>query len=51
MIKKVTVSFKNTTKDNKLFDIVNNQEEKSDFIKKAILFYINFEEEDKECLL
>ena len=51
MVKKITVSFKNTTKDKKLFEIVNKQEEKSDFIKKAILFYINFEEGDKECLL
>ena len=40
MINKITVSFKNTTKDIKLFVTVNTQEEKSDFIKKALEHYI-----------
>lgn len=40
MVNKITVSFKNTTKDMKLFTKVNAQEEKSDFIKKALDYYI-----------
>lgn len=39
-MKKITISFKNTTKDNNLIKYVNKQEEKSQFIKNAIEFYI-----------
>lgn len=42
MINKITVSFKNTTRDMKLFITANNQEEKSDFIKKALDHYIKY---------
>lgn len=37
---KIDVSFKNTTKDMKLYAAVISQEEKSDFIKRALEFYI-----------
>jgi len=40
MVNKITVSFKNTTKDMKIYVTVNSQEEKSDFIKKALEYYI-----------
>lgn len=40
MVNKITVSFKSTTKDMKLFVTVNSQEEKSDFVKKALEYYI-----------
>lgn len=48
-MKKITTSFKETTKDIRLFTIVMAQEEKSDFVKKALDFYIkHLELEDKE---
>lgn len=51
MVNKITVSFKNTTKDMKLFVTVNSQEEKSDFIKKALEYYIKcLDKENGECL-
>ena len=51
MVNKITVSFKSTTKDMKLFVTVNSQEEKSDFIKKALEYYIKqLEKEDIKCL-
>lgn len=37
---KVDVSFKKTSKEIKLYLAVINQEEKSDFVKKCIDFYI-----------
>lgn len=37
---RITVSFKQTTRDMKLFTIVKNLEEQSDFIKDAIEFYL-----------
>lgn len=39
-MKKITISFKNTTKDIKLLDCIKEQEEKSQFIKDAIEYYI-----------
>lgn len=51
MVNKITVSFKNTTKDMKLFVTVNSQEEKSDFIKKALEYYIkHLDKENVQCL-
>jgi len=51
MVNKITVSFKSTTKDMKLFVTVNSQEEKSDFIKKALEYYIKYlDKENGECL-
>ena len=47
MVNKITVSFKNTTKDIKLYLKVKEQEEKSDFIKKALEYYIKQSEEGK----
>lgn len=44
---KVTISFKNTTKDMKLLAYIKGQEEKSQFIKNAIEFYIEHLEEGK----
>ena len=37
---KIAVSFKNTTKDQKLFAIINAMEEKSEFIKRACEEYL-----------
>lgn len=45
---KITVSFKNTTKDTKLFTIVDNMEEKSEFIKQALYFYLKHLEETNQ---
>lgn len=45
-MRKITISFKNTTKDVKLFIYVNKQEEKSQFIKDAIEFYIEHLEKE-----
>lgn len=44
---RITVSFKNTTKDIKLFTEINSQEEKSEFIKDAVRYYIKYLEEKK----
>ena len=41
-MQRITVSFKQTTRDLKLFTEVKNMEEQSDFIKKAIEFYIKY---------
>ncbi len=50
MVNKITVSFKNTTRDMKLFTKVNVQEEKSDFIKKALEYYIkHLDKVGKKC--
>ncbi|WP_163249312.1 hypothetical protein [Clostridium niameyense] len=37
---KVNLSFKQTSKDIKLYTTVKSQEEQSEFIKKALEFYI-----------
>jgi len=37
---RITVSFKQTTRDMKLYTMVKNLEEQSDFIKDAIEFYL-----------
>jgi len=37
---KVDVSFKQTSKDMKMYSIVVAEEEKSDFVKRAIEYYI-----------
>ncbi len=51
MVNKITVSFKNTTKDMKIYVTVNSQEEKSDFIKKALEYYIKYlDKENVQCL-
>lgn len=47
----ITVSFKQTTKDIKLFTTVNSLEEKSVFIKDAIEFYLKHLEKEKENVL
>jgi len=48
----VTVSFKQTTKDMKLYTAVNSLEEKSVFIKDAIEFYIkHLEEKERKNVL
>ncbi|EJO5349399.1 hypothetical protein NRP93_003577 [Clostridium botulinum] len=39
---RITVSFKQTTKDIKLYKTVKKQEEQSEFVKKAIDFYIKY---------
>ncbi|WP_164968022.1 hypothetical protein [Clostridium tetani] len=46
-MKRITVSFKNTTKDIKLYTYIKSQEEQSVFIKKAVEHYINFIEGKK----
>lgn len=46
---KINVSFKQTTRDMKLYTIANGKEEKSEFIKDAIEYYAEFlEEKDKQ---
>ncbi|MEY8001633.1 hypothetical protein AB8U03_15795 [Clostridium sp. Mt-5] len=45
---KVDVSFKQTTRDIKLYTAVMSQEEKSEFVKKALEFYIKHLEKEKE---
>jgi len=45
---RITVSFKQTTKDVRLFNLVNAMEEKSDFIKDAIEFYLKYSEKEKD---
>ena len=37
---RINLSFKNTTKDIKLYTLINSKEEKSDFIKSCIEFYL-----------
>ncbi|HID0769594.1 TPA: hypothetical protein ACXC99_003691 [Clostridium botulinum] len=39
---KINVSFKQTTKDMKLYTFVKSQEEQSEFIKIALDFYIKY---------
>lgn len=41
---RITVSFKKTKRDLKLFTEVKNKEEQSDFIKDAIEFYLKNKE-------
>jgi len=50
VIRKVEVSFKKTSRDMKLFTYVNSLEEKSDFVKDAIEFYINSKNKSTETL-
>lgn len=45
---RITVSFKQTSRDFKLYTEVNNMEEKSDFIKDAIEFYLDYTEEKRK---
>jgi hypothetical protein len=45
---KLDISFKQTSKDMKLFAKVISEEEKSDFVKKALEFYIRYLEKTKE---
>lgn len=51
-VNKITVSFKHTKRDTKLFNISDSQEEKSEFIKDAIEFYLlhHKKEEISICL-
>lgn len=46
---KINVSFKNTTRDMKLFATANSEEEKSDVMKDALEFYLKYK--DMEYLL
>lgn len=46
---KIDVSFKKTTRDMKLYTYVNALEEKSDFVKDAIEYYIKYLEEKKKA--
>lgn len=39
---RITVSFKQTSRDVKLYTKVNNLEEKSDFVKDALEYYIKY---------
>ncbi len=51
MVNKITISFKSTTKDMKLFVTVNSLEEKSHFIKKVLEYYIkHLDKENVQCL-
>ena len=41
MSKRIQLSFKETDKDMKLFLVINEQNDKSAFIKEAIRFYLD----------
>lgn len=41
---RVDVSFKKTTRDMKLYLAVTSEEEKSDFIKNALEFYLKYKD-------
>jgi hypothetical protein len=41
-VPKVNVSFKQTTKDMKIYTIVTSKEEQSEFVKEALGFYIKY---------
>ena len=43
---KLDISFKQTSKDMKLYSKVMSEEERSVFVKKAIEFYINYLEKE-----
>lgn len=45
---RIVVSFKKTTRDIKIFTYVDALEEKSDFIKDALEFYIKYLKEKKD---
>lgn len=46
---KINLSFKQTTRDMRLYTMVIGREEKSDFIKDAIEFYLRYlEQEDRD---
>ena len=45
---KIEVSFKSKSKDMKLYTTVIAEEEKSDFVKRALEYYIKFLEEIKK---
>lgn len=45
---KVNVSFKNTTKDIKLYTLVVAQEEKSEFVKECITFWIEHNKKESK---
>ena len=36
---RITLSFKQTTKDIRIYNLINSQEEKSEFVKNAVEFY------------
>ena len=44
---KLDISFKSKSKDMKLYLAVMAEEEKSDFVKKAIEFYLKYSEKEK----
>ena len=44
---KLDISFKSKSKDMRLYTTVLAEEEKSDFVKKALEFYINYLEKNK----
>ena len=43
---KISVSFKNTTKETKLYITIKNMEEQSEFIKRACEFYLKYLEKE-----
>lgn len=44
---KVNISFKQTSRDMRLYTTVISQEEKSDFVKDAIEFYVKYLEKEE----
>jgi hypothetical protein len=45
---KLDISFKKTSRDMRLFVEVSSKEEKSDFVKDAIEYYVNYLEEKRK---
>ena len=44
---RINLSFKNTTRDIKLYTVINSKEEKSDFIKSCVEYYLKSLEKNK----
>lgn len=47
MSRKIPLSFKDTTRDSWLYNVINKQGDKSNFIKDAVEFYLNQNEMKK----
>lgn len=47
----INISFKQTTRDMRLFTTIKSYEERSDFVKDAVEFYLKNLEKEKENVL
>ena len=44
---RITLSFKQTTRDTKIYKLINSQEEKSEYVKNAVEYYFKYLNEKK----